>query len=73
MRTVRAAGVSIVHRFDEPEGHDALLSMIMALTEESFQRRQRLMAELHSAVEDNDTTRVIAVCRELCGKGEGSQ
>ena len=63
----RPAIVRIVpRRFGQPDGGD-IVPMILAMTEASVQRWNRLIDDLGTALEVGDTPRVVEVSRELCG------
>lgn len=63
----RPAIVRIVpRRVGHPDGGD-LVRMILAMTEGSVQRWNRLIDDLGTALEAGDTSRVVALSRELCG------
>ncbi len=62
---IMPAMVRIVpRRFDQPDGGD-MVRMILAMTEASVQRWNRLIADLSVAVEDDDAECIVTICRAL--------
>ena len=61
----RPAMVRIVpRRVGQPDG-SGMVQMILAITEESVQRWNRLIADLGVALEDGNTESIIMICRAL--------